>query len=804
MRRFLFGTFFLLSAPALLFSQTMRMTPDSGYSGEQMSVSIVGIGTHFESTNNVSGISVILEHSGSIYYEAYYASLLNDSTIAASIEVPSALQVGDYYDLVVKITDTAVHTFQQDSALRVIVSPPSIANVSPTAAYNTQSTAIQIYGRNTNFLSGSSPSISFQRNGTTYFTAQIDTIYGATEIGATVTIPGGTPSGSYYNIIVHNGNYSDTGINKFSSLGPAPTTAHVPMRMTPDSGYQQEQLPVTIVGSGTHFASQSNMSMMAVMFEHSGNEYAGGSYVSVVNDSTMHASIEVPNAFPVGSYYDLVVQITDSTQHTYIQDSAFLVVAPPPSIVSVNPSSAHDSQTVSIQITGQSTDFLSGTIPTVSFGQNGTTYFTGRSVIVSSNTSIGDSVTVPAGVAAGAYDVIVQNGSYSDTGKGKFTVLGPMPTVAIIPDSGAASTEFGVTIAGQYTNFAPTTNISEPLPMSIDLKANGISYYHVTADTVFSTVRADAVFSLPDTLTPGTYDAEIHGNTYTGGSYDYYTTFLVNPHPIITPDNHNLPRADVDTVNLTGSGVNFISGTQEVTTVKLVKEDPDTITASKVTVTSNTTLTAVFAIPADASPGFYDIDITEPGTGRIVTEKNEIAVEGIIVDTNVGTVTPNSGKQEETVTMHWRLMTPRNMLEDSVTGLYLQKGSTIISGSVLTGDTTGSIQIPSDAELGLYDVGIIRRWSDNFDTIIVPNSFTVESASDVSTNPMFLGLVNGLHVSPNPTQDNLTISFMLNSPTHLRLRLFDALGRTVATLCDRNLGAGAQHFEWSARALPAG
>ncbi|HET6400854.1 MAG TPA: T9SS type A sorting domain-containing protein, partial [Candidatus Kapabacteria bacterium] len=306
---------------------------------------------------------------------------------------------------------------------------------------------------------------------------------------------------------------------------------------------------------------------------------------------------------------------------------------------------------------------------------------------------------------------------------------------------------------------------------------------------------------------PGTYDAEIHGNTYTGGSYDYYTTFLVNPHPIITPDNHNLPRADVDTVNLTGSGVNFISGSQDVTIVKLIKEDPDTITASKVTVTSDTSLSAFFTIPQDARPGFYDIAITEPGTNRIVTGRGEVFVKGTYQDSGYVTL-PSVVTQGQTVT----ITTASNISAQPYcypSDIYLQNGTSKIPGSVVYAafpDTIiATFQIPATADTGLYSITMMLTCDSeccNFDSI--PNAVNIEAPAGVADNNPLLAEINSLRVSPNPTQDNLTISFILNSPTHLRLRLFDALGRTVATLCDRNLGAGAQHFEWSARALPAG
>src|SRR5580698_1283912 len=104
----------LIAAPFALRAQTMRVTPDSGYQGQSVPVTIVGIGTKFSSSNNASEVQVLLERSGVPVDGGYYPNIVNDSTITATIPVGSNM-LGSY-DLVVEITDTATHTFTQDSA----------------------------------------------------------------------------------------------------------------------------------------------------------------------------------------------------------------------------------------------------------------------------------------------------------------------------------------------------------------------------------------------------------------------------------------------------------------------------------------------------------------------------------------------------------------------------------------------------------------------------------------------------------------------------------------------------------------
>jgi len=702
MKKLFLSMALLIAAPFALCSQTMRVMPDSGYGEQIMNVTIVGIGTMFSYSGRASMVSIVLENQLE-HVGPFYGSLVNDSTLACSITVPDAAPE-TYYNLIVQVDDTTERTFNQSNAFRVYSSPARITSVSPSSAYDSETVNITVTGQNTSFLAGSIPTISFLRSGTTYFTAQADTIYTNTSLGASVMIPNNIAAGNF-DVIVHNGSYSDTGKAKFSVLGQGPTTTLVKMKVTPDSGFQEEQLTVTIVGIGTNFESTGNASMVSVRLTNSNNVSIPAYTSSFLNDSTITAFFVLgsPPVMPTG-YYNVDIEVTNTSLHTFIGDSAFLVTSPPPSIVSVSPSSAYDSQTVSIQIGGQSTTFLSGTRPSIKFQLNGA-LFNAHLDSIYTNTLIGATLTVPATAPAGSYDIIVQNGTYSDTGKNKFNVLGPMPSVQLYPDSGAASTMFYVTIVGQNTNFAATSNASMHLNITIDLSQNGVLYYHTIADTVYSSVLADALFSLPDSIPQGTYDADIFGNTYNNGTYDLHTTFLVTPHVTIQlPFRFSAKPTDTVTIKVTGSRVNFVDGSESAIIVRLVNAS-GSIQAQNVNVTNDTTLFAFFSIPDTAKSGLYDVDVVEPGTQR---------------------------------------------------------------------------------------------------TVIGSSKFTIDAGSGVTGINSYPQLVNSIVVAPNPAQDIASISFMMSEPGYVRLLLYDALGRTIATLCDRTIGSGFQSFKWSSANTAAG
>jgi hypothetical protein len=57
---------------------------------------------------------------------------------------------------------------------------------------------------------------------------------------------------------------------------------------------------------------------------------------------------------------------------------------------------------------------------------------------------------------------------------------------------------------------------------------------------------------------------------------------------------------------------------------------------------------------------------------------------------------------------------------------------------------------------------------------------------------------------PNPFRTATTIPFRIAEPGHVRLTVYDALGREVARLVDREMAAGAYEVQWSAPRLASG
>ena len=57
---------------------------------------------------------------------------------------------------------------------------------------------------------------------------------------------------------------------------------------------------------------------------------------------------------------------------------------------------------------------------------------------------------------------------------------------------------------------------------------------------------------------------------------------------------------------------------------------------------------------------------------------------------------------------------------------------------------------------------------------------------------------------PNPFNSETSFSFTLPEAGHASLKVFDLLGREVATVMDNNMSVGAHSVNWSANGLASG
>jgi len=231
-----------------------------------------------------------------------------------------------------------------------------------------------------------------------------------------------------------------------------------------------------------------------------------------------------------------------------------------------------------------------------------------------------------------------------------------------------------------------------------------------------------------------------------------------------------------------------------------LQKDSSKIKGSIVYAVHPDTVVATFQIPGTADTGLYNIIMTlicDSECCNFDSIPNAIRIEEVKIS-----MRPDSARPGDTI--HGCLY---GTLGSSIQSMYLRKdGFTFPVVPELRSPPCFPIgaAIPQTAKAGLYDLIIILKDTVQPDSIIVRNAFTVVAPAGVADNNSFSNAIASVHVFPNPSQEALTISFTMNARSHIHLILYDALGRTVATLCDRTLGQGPQSFPWTTDKLPAG
>jgi hypothetical protein len=424
----------------------------------------------------------------------------------------------------------------------------------------------------------------------------------------------------------------------------------------PDSAMAgQSQLQVTIVGSGTHFKASGNLSSydaITVSFNKNGSAITSMHPWYVFNDTAMIVLLNMPATATPG-WCDMRITNADQAHpFDYPASNAFYIKPAPSKLLSVSPSSGYDSQSFEVTILGQNCGFDPDKSETIEFMQNGTTVFRAHTDSVYAANRLTAPIAIPPNAPAGYYDVRVDNPLDSFLGVQLFRVLaGPPPSISATPDTGAASTTFDVTIIGQNTNFHPTGNVSEFGLDNIDLSLGQSIMVHTNPTVVTSSTSMRFSLALPESLAAGIYDLRVSAPNEQP-PFDFHIPFYVIPLNLILPNRNSgqpLSIVPVD-VHAGGGHFNYYNGpvVLSVTDLQLIHGQVS-IPGSSISVTSDTSLTANFSIPADAPVGSYDLRIVEPGTGRIILSKGRFTVESAGVG-NIGlaasdvtsfTVSPN-------------------------------------------------------------------------------------------------------------------------------------------------------------------
>jgi hypothetical protein len=108
--------------------------------------------------------------------------------------------------------------------------------------------------------------------------------------------------------------------------------------------------------------------------------------------------------------------------------------------------------------------------------------------------------------------------------------------------------------------------------------------------------------------------------------------------------------------------------------------------------------------------------------------------------------------------------------------------------------------IPSGNSIGFYGMG--QKWDiiPDYPVKLIIEQNTTEVPSEIQKPELFILYQN----YPNPFNPTTTIRFLVPQLLHVTLKVFDVLGREVATLVDGEMDAGEHSVVFDASYLPSG
>ena len=133
-------------------------------------------------------------------------------------------------------------------------------------------------------------------------------------------------------------------------------------------------------------------------------------------------------------------------------------------------------------------------------------------------------------------------------------------------------------------------------------------------------------------------------------------------------------------------------------------------------------------------------------------------------------------------------------------GTYLA-GSKSLKGDTLVGAIKQSVHFQTSTGKWGKHKDVAKDTSLYFSPGFLPDVATTGVEQETSVVPNSIVLKQNY---PNPFNPSTTITFEIASPQHVTLKVYDIVGKEVAQLLDKQLGAGVYFTNFDAKSLPSG
>lgn len=578
---------FAVRTPLNLSLQSVQ--PNSGLTGQTLSVSIVG-----QSTNFVQGTTQVSLGDGIIINSVTVA---DPSDLTVQITISTNAAPGPR---TVTLT-TGSEVVQLLNGFTIQGSAPAITVVSPNSGPQGGSGPVGITGQNTHFVQGTTQ-VDFGAGITvSNINVGCDTCLTATLSIDPAAIPGPRT------VTITTGAEVVALPNGFTVL--TPTITPILTSIVPTNVQQGQSVGITITGNYTHFTQGTTQ----VSFG------AGVTVASVTvnNPGSLIAQIVVDPSAPT-----VARPVTVTTGGEVVSSpSVFNVNAATATLYSLNPGGgSQGQQNLSVSITGLATHFVQGTSVAI-FGAGVTV----TALTVSSATTATAIVSIDPAAAPGQRTVTVTTSSEVASFANGFTVSASGPILYTLNPGGSSqgATNLQVQITGLNTHFNQGASVAS--------FGAGIT---VVSLTVTSPTAANAVIDIDPTATIGQRTVTVTtGSEAAPFANGFSVVAGVAGITEINPGG-GLQGTQNLSLAITAQFTHWVQGTTQASFGAGV-------TVVSLTITSATTATAVVNVDPAASLGARDVTFTS-GT-EVVTAPGGFTINAGFP--SITQVTPTSGQQ---------------------------------------------------------------------------------------------------------------------------------------------------------------
>jgi len=589
-----------------------------------------------------------------------------------------------------------------------------IVSVTPDNAMQGEKLAIEVTAINVDFTQGSNV-IYFNQGSTRLYPTEFTLVTNATTLTINYTFTANNPIG-YYDLTIYS---SGKTVTKTNAIYITPDLKIASLdSIKPKTASQGENVTITLHGTKTNF---DKAGITNSVYLNNGSKQINAVATNPIDSVTLEAQFNFGYGHTVGLYSIFVHNTSDGLINI---PNAFglLKGTDSPAIITVNPDTVTQGETLDIEVTAENVDFTQGS-NIIYFKQGNTQLYPSHFTIVTSPTALRINYAFAANNPIGHYDLTIITHGTTVTKYNAVYVKPNLTTASldsIVPKTSRQGENVTITLYGANTNF------DKPgITNSVYLN-NGSGKIYALPTTPIDSNTIEAKFSFGDVHPAGLYS--IFLDNPTDGALTITNAFRLlagaNSPAIVTVNPGVATQGQTLEIEVTAVNVDFTQGSSVV----YFTQGSTILHTYNYNVTSDTTLTVNYTFTASNPTGYYDLTIYS--VGKTVTETNAINVLPDLTIASLDSIKPNTASQGENVTITL-YSTNTNFDKAGIYNLvYLNDGFQQINATAT--NIIDSVTLEAQFRFGYaHPAGLYSIFVSNSvdGTITIPNAFSLLNGS---------------------------------------------------------------------------